>query len=240
MAEAIVVSSQSLLPATLAAGEHHLLLTTATSVIELAIHVPSVQAVGLALVCHPHPLMGGTFENKVVTTLARTFRDQRLMAIRFNFRGVGASTGQFDHGQGEQDDALVVMRWAQQQFQLPWRLLAGFSFGAFVALRVHTALASNSTVEPPPLPRLCLVAPPVTRFDLSAASLVEGTEVIYGDADEVVDPQAIAQWLLAAGAGVRITTVPGAGHFFHGQLAVLKGWAQRVCEKLMNASEEQR
>jgi hypothetical protein len=85
-----------------------------------------------------------------------------------------------------------------------------------------------------------LVAPPVTRFDLSAASLVEGTEVIYGDADEVVDPQAIAQWLLAADAGVRITTVPGAGHFFHGQLAVLKGWAQRVCEKLMNASEEQR
>lgn len=234
MSEMITVSCETVRPLTLLAGEHRLQLTRQADVIELGLSIPPAPWRGLAVVCHPHPLMGGTMDNKVITTVARCFRDQGLVVIRLNFRGVGASTGLFDHGIGEQDDVLAVARWAQEQFRLPWRLLAGFSFGAYVALRVHHQLSSNSV----PLPRLALIAPPVTRFELPAASLADGTEVIYGDADEVVDPSAIAQWLALVPRTTRICKLEGAGHFFHGRLGDLKQWAQQVCADELNTRSE--
>ena len=233
MAEAITVSTESELQ--LQPGEHRLHFTLGASVIELARSVPDSPTAGLAIVCHPHPLMGGTMDNKVVTTVARTFRDQGQLAIRLNFRGVGASTGVFDHGMGEQEDVMQVARWAQRQFQLPWRFLAGFSFGAFVALRVHNQLPSNAAS----LLLLCLIAPPVTRFELSSASLAAGTEIIYGDADEVVEPSAIKQWLETAPTDIRITTMVGAGHFFHGRLGELKEWTHRVCDNYLMSTREE-
>lgn len=215
-----------------APGEHRVFLDGPAGQIELGLSVPTVVAEGFAIVCHPHPLMGGTMDNKVVTTLARVCRDAGLVAIRFNFRGVSASAGSFDQGVGEQQDVIAVARWARAQFALPWRVLAGFSFGAYVAAQVREATASEAVGG---LPALLLVAPPVTRFALSAQGLPASTRVIYGDADEVVDPAAIAAWLATASRDVRVTVVPAAGHFFHGQLGVLKAWAQNACEEIGNA-----
>lgn len=224
MSEAIVVSP----------GEHRVLVSGPIGQIEVALSVPSGEASGFAIICHPHPLMGGTMDNKVVTTLARACRDAGLVTIRFNFRGVGASAGSFDQGIGEQHDVLALAQWVQTQFGLPWRVLAGFSFGAYVAAQVQVALAAD--VAKTSQPMLWLVAPPVTRFALSAQTLPAGTRVIYGDADEVVDPAAIAEWLTEASGDVQITVVPGAGHFFHGQLSVLKAWAQSACGETEDAS----
>lgn len=240
MSEAIVVSSQELLSlqqglprVSYAPGEHRVLVSGPIGQIEVVLSVPSAEAAGFAIVCHPHPLMGGTMDNKVVTTLARVCRDAGLVAIRFNFRGVAASAGSFDQGIGEQSDVLALARWAQIQFALPWRVLAGFSFGAYVATQVVTTVSAGTVTS---TPALLLVAPPVTRFSLSAQALPEGTRVIYGDADEVVEPAAIADWLAVASAGVDVVVVPGAGHFFHGQLGVLKAWAQSACRENNDAS----
>ena len=133
----------------------------------------------------------------------------------------------------KKEDVLALAHWAQTQFALPWRVLAGFSFGAYVSAQVHVGMRADAAVS---APRLWLVAPPVTRFTLSAQTLPAGTRVIYGDADEVVDPTAIADWLQAASDAVQITVVPGAGHFFHGQLSVLKAWAQSACRETEDAS----
>ena len=240
MSEAIVVSSQasrSLVPDALIGGyvpgEHRALVSGPAGQIDVALSVPPGDAAGFAIVCHPHPLMGGTMDNKVVTTLARVCRDAGLVAIRFNFRGVAASAGSFDQGIGEQEDVLALAHWAQTQFALPWRVLAGFSFGAYVSAQVHVGMRADAAVS---APRLWLVAPPVTRFTLSAQTLPADTRVIYGDADEVVDPTAIADWLRAASDTVQITVVAGAGHFFHGQLSVLKAWAQSACRETEDAS----
>ncbi|MES2719834.1 MAG: alpha/beta hydrolase [Pseudomonadota bacterium] len=240
MSEAIVVSSQE--PRSLMSdapvggyvpGEHRLMVSGPVGQIEVALSVPSGAVSGFAIVCHPHPLMGGTMDNKVVTTLARVCRDAGLMAIRFNFRGVAASAGSFDQGIGEQSDVLALAQWAQTQFALPWRVLAGFSFGAYVSAQVQLGLSADAATASKP--QLWLVAPPVTRFALSAQTLPAGTRVIYGDADEVVDPTAIADWLRAASDDVQITVVPDAGHFFHGQLSVLKAWAQSACRETEDA-----
>ncbi len=224
-------------------GEHRVLVSGPVGQIEVALSVPSGAASGFAIVCHPHPLMGGTMDNKVVTTLVRVCRDAGLVAIRFNFRGVAASAGSFDQGIGEQRDVLALAHWAQTQFALPWRVLAGFSFGAYVSAQVLVTLTADvatiDAVTANPVvsaPALLLVAPPVTRFALSAQTLPAGTRVIYGDADEVVEPTAIADWLAAASSDVQITVVPDAGHFFHGQLGVLKAWAQSACREINDAS----
>lgn len=240
MPEAIIVSSHEsvsshaeLRGASYMPGEHRLLLAGPAGQIDVSLSVPASPAKGIAIVCHPHPLMGGTMDNKVVTTLTRVCRDAGLVALRFNFRGVGASAGCFDHGAGEQRDVLALADWAQVQFGLPWRVLAGFSFGAYVSAQVRVTLAaSDAAPDHPILPSLWLVAPPVTRFALSAEALPAGTFVIYGDADEVVDPHAIADWLLASEGRARITVVPGAGHFFHGRLGLLKSWAQNACREI--------
>ncbi len=243
MSEAIVVSSQeprSLVQAFVAGapvggyppGEHRVLVAGPAGQMDVALSVPPGEATGFAIVCHPHPLMGGTMDNKVVTTLARVCRDAGLIAVRFNFRGVAASAGSFDQGAGEQRDVVALVQWGQAQFALPWRVLAGFSFGAYVSAQVHLGLAVDAAGGSP---MLWLVAPPVTRFALSAQTLSPGTRVIYGDADEVVDPTAIADWLATASDEVLVTVIPGAGHFFHGQLGALKAWAQSACREIENA-----
>ena len=169
---------------------------------------------GVAVLCHPHPQFGGTMDNKVVITLARAFVHLGYRAVRFNFRGVGGSAGAWDEGRGEIDDALAVIQ-AQRALTpgLPLAL-AGFSFGAYVAAQAAGRLAASAPVE-----RLVLVGPATSRFEMPA-TVAPDTLVIHGEADEVVPLSATLDW--ARPQVLPVIVLPGVGHFFHGQLTLLK------------------
>jgi alpha/beta superfamily hydrolase len=164
---------------------------------------------GVALIAHPHPLHGGTKDNKVVTTLAKTLYALGFVTLRPNFRGVGASEGEHDHGMGETDDLVSVASHARERWasDLPL-VLAGFSFGGFVQVRVAQRM---------PAQQLVLVAPAVTR--LGAERLAQPALVIHGELDDVVPLGAVLDW--ARPRELPVVVVPGAGHFFHGRLAQL-------------------
>jgi alpha/beta superfamily hydrolase len=180
--------------------------------IECALDLPAGSPRGVAVLCHPHPQHGGTMDNKVVQTLARAFTQLNYSAVRFNFRGVGASQGAWAEGPGEIDDALAVVgafRAAGQPL-----LLAGFSFGAYVASNVAARLKAQGAAAE----RLVLIAPAASRFDM--AQVPPDTLVIHGESDDVVPLAAVFDW--ARPQSLPVTVVPGAGHFFHGQLPLLK------------------
>ncbi|MDT7834268.1 alpha/beta hydrolase [Aquabacterium sp. OR-4] len=167
---------------------------------------------GVAVICHPHPLHGGTMDNKVVHTLARAALQLGFRTVRFNFRGVGESAGTYDDGRGETDDALAAVA-AHRDAALPlW--LAGFSFGSYCAAQAAARLAEAGT----PADRLVLVGPATSRFALPAVP--PDTVVVHGEADEVVPLQATFDW--ARPQTLPVTVLPGVGHFFHGQLGLLK------------------
>ena len=187
--------------------------------IEAALDVPAAAPRGLAVVCHPHPQHGGTMDNKVVQTLARAFVQLGYAALRFNFRGVGASAGSWAQGPGEIDDALAVV--ARQRAPGQPLVLAGFSFGAYVASHVAARLAEAGT----PAERLVLVGPAASRFDMSVVPA--GTLVLHGEADDVVPLAAVFDW--ARPQSLPVTEIPGAGHFFHGQLPLLKSLVVGAC-----------
>lgn len=211
-------------PDRLLPGEHRLMLPGPSGSIEAILHLPETPPHALLLICHPHSLMGGSLDNKVVSTLHRAGRDAGLVTLRFNFRGVGASTGVFDVGVGEQEDLLAVLGWVGERLSCRRLMLAGFSFGAFVAAMAWPrALAAGWLAG-----RLILVAPPVTRFPLAGHILPIDARVIYGDADEVVDPLAIASWLASQPNVLPVNVLSGAGHFFHGRLTELKNWVAVV------------
>ena len=167
-----------------------------------------------AVVCHPHPLHGGTMENKVVTTLARALQGAGIPTLRFNFRGVGASAGTFDGGAGETGDAAAAAAFGAARWPGSRLVLAGFSFGAFVALR----LALERDTE-----RLITVAPPVDRFDFSGFSAPKCPWlIVQGDADDVVDPKKLFAWAAALEPKPALVIAHGVGHFFHGHLTELR------------------
>lgn len=186
--------------------------------IECAIDAPAGVPRGVAVVCHPHPQHGGTMDNKVVQTLARAFTQLGHTAVRFNFRGVGASQGAWAGGPGEIDDALAVVG-ALRAPGLPLRL-AGFSFGAYVASHVAARLGSSSGTG---VEGLVLVGPAASRFDMPPVP--PDTLVIHGEADDVVPLAAVLDW--ARPQSLPVTVIPGAGHFFHGQLPLLKSLVVR-------------
>jgi len=183
--------------------------------IECAIDSPAAPApiLGVAVLCHPHPLHGGTLDNKVVQTLARGCVQLGLRAVRFNFRGIGASEGAWDGGDGEVDDVLAVIA-ACREPGLPL-LLLGFSFGAAMAARAAARLPPDQGVR-----RLLLVGPAVASF--ATPAVPADTLVMHGEADDVVPLAAVLDW--ARPQSLPITVLPGGGHFFHGQLALLKAW----------------
>ena len=165
---------------------------------------------GIALVAHPHPLQGGTLDNKVVQTLARTFFALGYASVRFNFRGAGASEGTFDHGIGETDDALAALAWARTRFGADSRVvLAGFSFGSHVQTRVAASVACE---------RLVLIGPAVGRF--AVENVPADTIVIHGEEDDVVPLADVFTW--ARPQGLPVIVFPGCGHFFHGRLPQLQ------------------
>ena len=173
---------------------------------------------GVAVLCHPHPQHGGTMDNKVVQTLARAFLQLGYRVVRFNFRGVGASAGVWDEGQGEIEDALAVI--ADQRAAAPGLPLAlgGFSFGGYVAAQAAARLAADA-LSPAPVERLVLVGPATSRFEMPARVAAD-TLVIHGEADDVVPLAATLDW--ARPQVLPVIVLPGVGHFFHGQLTLLK------------------
>lgn len=186
-----------------------LTLAGSAGAIEVVLNVPAPALRGLALVCHPHPLQGGTLDNKVVQTLAKTFFALGYAAVRFNFRGAGQSEGAFDEGIGETEDAQVVLADAQRRFgeTLPVAL-AGFSFGSFVV----TQLSQRVKAE-----RLVLVGAAVNRFRVP--DVPADTIVIHGEEDDVVPLADVFGW--ARPQQLPIVVFPGCGHFFHGRLPQL-------------------
>lgn len=177
--------------------------------------MPDEIARAIAVVAHPLPTMGGTMENKVAVTLAKTFAELGCVALRFNFRGVGASAGEFTGGEGEEQDMIAVARYAQEQFgaALPL-LLSGFSFGGYVAARAALHLHPQ---------HLVLAAPAVGRF---AMPLVQAdTLIIHGEHDEVVPLADALDW--ARPQQLPIVVLPEAGHFFHGRLTQLRDIVRR-------------
>jgi alpha/beta superfamily hydrolase len=166
---------------------------------------------GIAVLCHPHPLHGGTMDNKVVQTLARALVAIGYTSVRFNFRGIGKSEGAWDEGRGEIDDASAVI----DALRLPGQALVvgGFSFGGYVASQAAARLPADEAAE-----RLVLVAPAVANFTMAAVPV--DTVVVHGETDDVVPLVACFDW--ARPLALPVTVLPGAGHFFHGQLPVLK------------------
>ena len=190
-------------------GERRVSIAGPAGVLEVAFNVPEGRARGIALVAHPHPLQGGTLDNKVVQTLAKTFAALGYAAARFNLRGVGSSEGKFDDGIGETDDALAALAAAKIEFgELPV-VLAGFSFGSYVQTRVAHAISAE---------RLVLIGPAVKRFP--SETVPADTIVIHGEEDDVVALADVMAW--ARPQQLPIIVFPGCGHFFHGRLPQLQ------------------
>lgn len=179
--------------------------------IEGIAHLPPDDPRAIAVVAHPLPTMGGHMDNKVAFTLARTFADLGCAVLRFNFRGVGNSEGEFSHGEGETEDLLAVIQYAREQFGegLPL-LLGGFSFGAYVASRAAQQLHPQ---------HLVLAGPSVKRLAMPPKVLPD-TLVIHGEHDEVVPLAEVMDW--ARPQHLPVVVLPGAEHFFHGRLTQLR------------------
>ncbi len=178
----------------------------------------------IAIICHPHPLYGGTMQNKVVYSLAKACIELAMPTIRFNFRGVGQSEGQFEHGLGEQQDCIAVANWARQQYPNRPVWLAGFSFGSFVAYQAFNAIEAQ---------RLLLVAPPVGLFEFQAVDNINIPWcVIQGKEDEITPPESVEAWVKSQPSPPNFYYLDDVSHFFHAKLNILQGivkeqWGER-------------
>lgn len=201
------------------AASAELLLPGPAGVLEVAVDVPTADHAvpATAVICHPHPMHGGSMHNKVVTMVERSLRELGLRTVRFNFRGVGASAGEYDDGRGETLDLLAVAEWVREQRPGDALWLAGFSFGAYVALLGARHL---------PIQQMISVAPPAGRWDFSAVLPPQCPWlVIQGEDDDVVDPQAVFTWIEGIEESERpsLVRMPDTGHFFHRRLMDLRG-----------------
>lgn len=195
-----------------------LTLTGAAGPLEALLESPAIGAqdrpsIGLALVCHPHPLYGGSMNNKVVHTMARAFNECGCKALRFNFRGVGDSAGTHADGEGETEDALAVLDWAAARWPGEPLYLAGFSFGGAVAIRA----ARQRRIE-----RLVTAAPAIERLGAKPQLPECPWLLIQGTADELIDTAATEHWVTSLPHPPRLVLFEGVSHFFHGQLTRLK------------------
>jgi alpha/beta superfamily hydrolase len=190
--------------------------------LEIALDLPAGDSRGIAVIAHPHPLFAGTMDNKVVQTLARAFVQCGWTSVRFNFRGVGGSAGSHDEGRGELEDFLAVVEHAAPASEGQVLALAGFSFGAFVTTHAFKQLAASRTIE-----KLVLVGTSVTRAPAAPIDPEAHlkTLVVHGEEDDTVLFSAVLDW--ARPQALPVTVVPGGGHFFHGQLPLLKNLVVR-------------
>lgn len=202
------------------AATQSLTLQGKAGAIEALLDTPTDLAVlGTAVIAHPHPLFGGTMQNKVVQTMARAFVQCGWQAVRFNFRGVGASAGAYDEGRGEAEDMLALVGQVAPQGPLA---LAGFSFGAFVTSHVAQTLVSVRSLD-----KLVLVGTAASRFDVAPVPLElhDRTLVLHGERDDTVALLSVMDW--ARPQSLPVTVIPGVEHFFHGQLPLLKSLVAR-------------
>ncbi|MGH8125385.1 MAG: alpha/beta hydrolase [Rhodanobacteraceae bacterium] len=170
---------------------------------------------GTVVICHPNPQQGGTMRNKVVTMLERSLRESGLATVRFNFRGVGASVGAFDNGDGESGDLVAVTQWVRDVQRADALWLAGFSFGSYIALRCARSLGANALIT---------VAPPVDRYEFAELAMPTSPWlVVQGEEDEVVDPQRVFDWVATLDPAPTLVRMPTTGHFFHRRLMDLRG-----------------
>ena len=186
--------------------------------LDIAIDLPAGTSRGFAVIAHPHPLFGGTLDNKVVQTLARAFVQSGWTAVRFNFRGVGGSAGSHDEGRGELDDFLAVVQHVAPAGEGQAALvLGGFSFGAFVTTHAFERLHAQRSIE-----KLVLIGTSVSRAPAAPVDAAAHTKtlVVHGEQDDTVLLSDVMDW--ARPQALPVTVVPGAGHFFHGQLPLLK------------------
>ena len=169
----------------------------------------------IGVVCHPHPLHGGTMQNKVVHTAARAMQEAGAATVRFNFRGVGTSAGQYDQGVGELEDALAVIAWSRKHFGCDTLWLGGFSFGAATALQ-----AASQGAHPA---RLVTIAPPVGRIITQPVARPDCPWlIVQGDQDELIDLSAVRAWAAGFTPEPQLQVIEGAEHFFHGKLTQLR------------------
>lgn len=196
--------------------QHQFLISGAVGALEVATLMPKdISAPITAVICHPHPLQGGTMDNKVVTTMVRTFRDMGICSVRFNFRGIGNSEGEFDNAIGEAEDLKAVCSWLKNVKPDDHLWLAGFSFGSYVASKV----ANNN----PSVKQLINIAPAVTHYQFDKLTAIACPWlVVQGDEDEVITPTAVIEWAKSHKPAVQLIEMQGAGHFFHGRLIELR------------------
>ncbi len=176
---------------------------------------PAGARAGVVVLCHPHPQQGGTMHNKVVTMAERALRESGLDTVRFNFRGTGASTGEYDDGNGEGDDLAAVVDWVRRVRPHDALWLAGFSFGSYVSIRNAVRLHADALIS---------IAPPVRRwaFETIVAPACPWL-VVQGEADEVVEPQAVFDWIETLERQPELVRMPDTSHFFHRRLMDLRG-----------------
>ena len=182
--------------------------------LETLIEIPSQPFHRIAAICHPHPLYGGSMYNKVVYTLAKTLQELGITTVQFNFRGVGKSAGYYASGEGEADDLIAVLDWMKKEYPEHSVWLAGFSFGAYIALKgaLHY-----------PLEQLILVAPPLDNFPVTTLPLPACPWlIVQGDADEIISSQMVFDWIKTLSPAPTLIKMHNAGHFFHGRLGELR------------------
>jgi len=191
-------------------------LTGLAGKMECLLDLPEDAPRGIALVAHPHPLYGGTMENKVAQTLARTFVSLGYATARFNFRGVGESEGEHDRGHGEVDDMQVMLNHMQEQYPGLPVALSGFSFGTFVQAQLHARLAAEGKGET--IERMVLVGTAAGKWPMPAVP--EDTILIHGEQDDTITLQMVFDW--ARPLEIPVIVIPGADHFFHRRLNPIK------------------
>jgi len=197
---------------------------------EGVIDYPKTEPRGVALVAHPHPLYGGTMDNKVAVTLMRTFVNLGYVVARINFRGVGASAGVHDHGIGETDDMAILHRWMTEKYPGLPVALSGFSFGTFVQSRLAQRLAAAGT----PAERLVLVGTAARKWEL--APVPADTILIHGENDDTIPLADVLDWLRPQ--DIPIIVIPGADHFFHRKLGHIKNWVVQLWHRPRLAEAE--
>lgn len=189
--------------------------------LEVGVDMPSDTPRGLALVCHPHPQQGGSLDNKVVSMLARAATETGLAAVRFNFRGVGASEGDYDAGRGELEDARAACQWAAAASGLPVAVLSGFSFGSAVALRMAASTPASVLVT---------VGLPAAYFESGLPRPNSRWLALFGSDDDVIDVDAAIAATRALSPSPQVVVMAEAGHFLHGRLTEFRGHVREFLE----------
>jgi hypothetical protein len=191
-------------------GTQKFMLAGVAGNLECALDLPAASPRGIALVAHPHPLYGGTMDNKVTQTLARTFAGLGYVAVRMNFRGVGGSEGVHDDGRGETDDMALLLAYMQQQYPDLPVALAGFSFGTFVQAQLQLRMQADGN----PAERLVLIGCAAGKWAMP--DIPANTILIHGELDDTIPLSAVFEWLRPQ--DIAVLVIPGGDHFFHRKL----------------------